>query len=129
MMTSKNLGNQYVIDTLQNCEKALAVLFTMLTKSAPQGAMACDEIRGHVQNALHWARDFDRKEREMRVDIAEWKTKATQAAAGLAGAIHYGEDIAAEAAASRREALQAQSQVLMLKEQNSRLRILLNRPL
>src|SRR5688572_16389146 len=171
---TKNLGNQYVIDTLQNCEKALAVLFTILTKAAPQGAMAADEIRGHIQNALHWARDFDRKEKELReaLGLARRYAKCerecggssyrngqriscgcgfaealpkiiaahtnsvvgtdergrrvyTQAETGMAGEIDYVDGLAAEAAAQKRAALEALSQVVMLKEENSRLRLML----
>jgi hypothetical protein len=36
---------------LNDADKALAVLFTMLQKAAPQGASVADEIRGNVRHA------------------------------------------------------------------------------
>jgi hypothetical protein len=36
---------------LNDADKALAVLFTMLQKAAPQGAMVADEVRGSVKRA------------------------------------------------------------------------------
>jgi hypothetical protein len=40
-----------IASALNDADKALAVLFTMLQKAAPQGAMVADEIRGNVRRA------------------------------------------------------------------------------
>lgn len=40
-----------VASALADADKALAVLFTMLQKAAPQGAVVADEVRANVRRA------------------------------------------------------------------------------